>query len=106
MVERFTQSVILAFQLTPANPSRNLWVVEDRLKVETPRLPVLNACFHLDQVNAPDHLVHGAEAQLRHPFANLLAIKKKKLTTCSGDPANFLRNSGFCVAMPTGQVFR
>ena len=31
---------------------------------------------------------------------------KKKLTTCSGWPVNFLRSSGSCVAMPTGQVFR
>ncbi len=34
------------------------------------------------------------------------AIMKKKLTTYSGLPANFLRSSGSCVAMPTGQVFR
>jgi hypothetical protein len=34
------------------------------------------------------------------------AMKRKKLTTCSGLPANFLRSSGSCVAMPTGQVFR
>mmetsp|Transcript_15753 Transcript_15753/g.50787 ORF Transcript_15753/g.50787 Transcript_15753/m.50787 type:complete len:292 (+) Transcript_15753:1056-1931(+) len=31
---------------------------------------------------------------------------KKKLTTCSGLPANFARSSGSCVAMPTGQVLR
>ncbi len=29
-----------------------------------------------------------------------------KLTTCSGLPSNFLRSSGSCVAMPTGQVLR
>ncbi len=34
------------------------------------------------------------------------ASMKKKLTTCSGLPANFLRSSGSCVATPTGQVFR
>ena len=34
------------------------------------------------------------------------ASRKKKFTTCSGLPANFLRSSGSCVAMPTGQVFR
>mmetsp|Transcript_21023 Transcript_21023/g.39972 ORF Transcript_21023/g.39972 Transcript_21023/m.39972 type:complete len:263 (-) Transcript_21023:3559-4347(-) len=33
------------------------------------------------------------------------AMKKKKLITCSGSPANFSRSSGSCVAMPTGQVF-
>ena len=34
------------------------------------------------------------------------AMKKKKLMTCSGWPWNFLRSTGSCVAMPTGQVFR
>src|SRR6185369_4318804 len=34
------------------------------------------------------------------------ATKKKKLTTCSGLPANFLRSTGSCVATPTGQVLR
>ena len=26
--------------------------------------------------------------------------------TCSGVPENFLRKSGFCVAIPTGHVFK
>ena len=34
------------------------------------------------------------------------ARKKKKLTTCSGCPANRARSTGSCVAMPTGQVLR
>ena len=34
------------------------------------------------------------------------AMKRKKLTTNSGLPVNFLRSSGSCVATPTGQVFR
>ena len=34
------------------------------------------------------------------------ATKKKNWITCSGWPANFLRNSGSCVATPTGQVLR
>ena len=34
------------------------------------------------------------------------ATKKKKLTTCSGLPANFCRSSGSCVAIPTGHVLR
>ena len=34
------------------------------------------------------------------------AMKRKKFSTNSGVPVNFLRSSGSCVAMPTGQVFR
>ena len=33
-------------------------------------------------------------------------MKRMKLTTCSGSPANFLRSCGSCVATPTGQVLR
>ena len=34
------------------------------------------------------------------------AMFMKKRTTCSGLPRNLARNSGFCVAMPVGQVLR
>ncbi len=34
------------------------------------------------------------------------AMNIMKLTTCSGLPSNFLRSTGSCVAMPTGQVLR
>ena len=34
------------------------------------------------------------------------AMKRMKLTTCSGLPANFSRSCGSCVATPTGQVLR
>ena len=33
-------------------------------------------------------------------------MKRMKLTTCSGLPANFSRSFGSCVATPAGQVFR
>ena len=34
------------------------------------------------------------------------ASSSKNRTTCSGLPRNFARNSGLCVAIPVGQVFR
>ena len=34
------------------------------------------------------------------------AMKRMKLTTCSGLPLNFSRSRGSCVATPAGQVFR
>ena len=34
------------------------------------------------------------------------AMKRMKLTTCSGLPVNFSRSCGSCVATPTGQVLR
>ena len=34
------------------------------------------------------------------------AMKRKKFSTNSGLPVNFLRSSGSCVATPTGHVFR
>ncbi len=56
-------------------------------------------------VDAADHLVDRAEAELRHDLAHSSATKNKKFTTCSGLPANFSRSTGSCVATPTGQVF-
>ena len=39
-------------------------------------------------------------------WRNSSATKYMKLITCSGVPLKFLRNSGSCVAIPTGQVFK
>jgi hypothetical protein len=71
-----------------------------------PGLPVVDGLARFELVDAADHLVERAEAELRHDLAQFLAMKRMKLTTCSGLPVNFLRSSGSCVATPTGQVFR
>ena len=52
-----------------------------------------------------------ASARVRNPSAarcsrTSSAMNSKKFTTNSGWPVNFLRSSGFWVAMPTGQVSR
>mmetsp|Transcript_30319 Transcript_30319/g.87431 ORF Transcript_30319/g.87431 Transcript_30319/m.87431 type:complete len:285 (+) Transcript_30319:1400-2254(+) len=49
--------------------------------------------------------------KVRHPSFDMYwrtssAIRKRKLMRCSGWPVNFFRNSGSCVATPTGQVFK
>ena len=54
----------------------------------------------------PHHSVDGAEAQFCHDFAELFCHERKHLDDVFGFPVKSLRSSGFCVAMPTGQVFR
>ena len=67
---------------------------------------MIDGLFDFESIDAADHLVHLAETELRHDFAHFLAIMRMKLTTCAGSPVKCLRNSGSCVATPTGQVFR
>ena len=50
-----------------------------------------------------------ASSSVRHPSSASIsrtssATNSMKFTTNSGLPVNFLRSSGFCVAIPTGQV--
>jgi hypothetical protein len=41
-------------------------------QVDALRLPVLRDVAHVEHVDAPDHLVDGAEAELGHDLAQLL----------------------------------
>ena len=63
IVQRFRQAMILRDGTTPAHAARHLRIVEDRRKVETPRLPMIQRMPHFQAVHAADHFVHGAEAE-------------------------------------------
>ena len=67
---------------------------------------MLDSRADVEPVDPADHLVDGAESELRHELAQLLGDEAMKLIHVLGLPANFLRSSGSWVAMPTGQVFR
>jgi hypothetical protein len=51
------------------------------------------------------HLIHGAEAQLRHDTTELFGMKRLRLTKYFRLAINFLLSRGSCVALPCGQVF-
>jgi hypothetical protein len=80
--------------------------VEDVGEVEALGLPVVDGLPRLEPIDAADHLLDGAEAELRHDLAHFLGDERMKFTTCSGLPVNFSRRRGSCVATPTGQVLR
>ena len=51
---------------------RHVRPVQDRRQVDPLRLPMLDRLLHLQPIGSTDHLVHGAEPELRHVFAQLL----------------------------------
>ena len=61
----------------------------------------------LQQVRAAYSVAQARETRDRRACARRsLANPSKKRMMCSGLPRNFARSSGFCVAMPVGQVLR
>ena len=47
--------------------------MQDRREVEAARLPVIDGGSDVEPVDAADHLVDRAEAELRHVLAHFLA---------------------------------
>src|SRR5690606_19031613 len=76
-VERTLQAVVLRLGLVPARLVLDARDVEHPREVEAPRLPVLDAAAHVEQVGTPDHLVEAAETQLRHELADLLGDEEE-----------------------------
>ena len=70
-------------------------LVEDLAEVEALGLPVVDGLPRLEAVDVADHLLDRAEAELGHDAARASsAMKRMKLTTCSGLPVNFARSCG------------
>ena len=53
-------------------------------EVEPARLPVLDAGAHVEHVDAADHLVDGAEAELRHDLAHLFGDEEDEVDDVLG----------------------
>ena len=71
VIERLAEPVILRLALIGRGAGRHLRSVEHAREVEPPRLRIVDAA-HLEPVGAADHLVEGAEAELRHELAHFL----------------------------------
>src|SRR5512146_294370 len=65
VAERALESVVLRLRTTPRHTRRNLRIMEDIAEIEAFGFPV-RLRLHLQHVDAADHLVKGAEAELRH----------------------------------------
>ncbi len=59
-------------------------VVQNRGKVDAARLPVIDGGLHIKHVDAADHFVHSAKAQLRHVLPHLLGKKEKEIDDMLG----------------------
>ncbi len=71
-VQRFLQPVILIDLAEAADFGADIRLVEDVAEVEALGLPMVDGSAGHEPVDAPDHLLHGAEAQLRHDLAQVL----------------------------------
>ena len=77
VVERLVEAVVLLFALVERDVGRHLRQVEDAREVEAPRLPVLDAALHVEQVGAADQLVELAHAELRHQLAHFFGDEEE-----------------------------
>ena len=89
VVERAHEAVVLRFRQAPGDLGRHLRLVEHAREVEPPRLPVLDARAHVEQVGAADHFLERAEAQLRHDFAHFLGDEEEKIDDVLGLAGEF-----------------
>src|SRR5215472_8035236 len=79
IVERLFQAVVLRDRTAPADTAWHLRIIEDVRKIEPARFPVVDGLTHLNAVHAPDHFIHGAEAELGHPLAYLFSDEEEKV---------------------------
>ncbi len=106
-VERLLQPVILRPLAEAAGVRADVGLVQQVAEVQALRLPVIDRLARL----RADRRGRPSLRCVRKPSCAMssrtsMAMKRMKLTTCSGLPANFSRRRGSCVAMPAGQVFR
>ena len=76
-VERTVQFMVLLLHA----PDRAVgWrTIEDLGEIEASGLPEGDCVVHLQPVGTPDHLVHGAESELRHDLPRFLGNKSKEI---------------------------
>src|SRR5205823_4933727 len=72
IVERLREAVVLQLDAAPRDRGRYVRGVEDLRQVHALRLPVPGDVAHVQHVDAPDHVVDGAEAERCHDLAQLL----------------------------------
>ena len=84
MIESLLQAVILRLHAAAGDARGHRRVVENRREIEAARLPVIDGGLHVEHVDAADHLVDGAESELRHVLANLLGDEEKEIDDVLG----------------------
>src|SRR5213078_3825320 len=72
VVERLLEAVVLWLDAAPGDRGRHVRGVEYLRQVHALRLPVPRDVAHVEHVDAPDHVVDGADAERGHDLAQLL----------------------------------
>ncbi len=84
VIERRAEAVILAGGAAARNARGQRRHVEDRREVDALGLPVRVVDVHVDLLDAADHLVDGAEAELGHVLAHLLGDEEEEVDDVLG----------------------
>jgi hypothetical protein len=106
VIQRTEQAMVLFFAVVARDLGRHVRLMEYAREIQAARLPVIDAGTHVEKIRASDQVVETSNTELGHQLARFLGNKEKEVDDVPGWPVNFLRNSGSCVATPTGQVFR
>ena len=78
-VERFGDPVVLRLDPVGLDVGRHLRLVEDRGEVEPLCLPLGDRRAGVETVDAPHHLLDGAEAELRHQIPQFFGEKEEEV---------------------------
>src|SRR5215471_21853130 len=73
------QPMVLRLHTTASDTRRDSRIVEDGGKIQATRFPMIHCRLHVQHVDSADHLVHRAEAHLRHVLADLLGNEEEKV---------------------------
>ena len=68
-IERGLEAVVLSLDVVQRDIGADARLVEDRAQVDVARLPMFDRVVGVEAFDAADHLVDGAETQLRHVLA-------------------------------------
>ena len=71
VVERPVEPVILPLHGAPRCALRQLGLIENLRQIDALGLPMVDGGLGLQAIGAPDHLVHGPEAELRHQLTHV-----------------------------------
>ena len=77
VVQSAVEAMVLRLHAAAADRVRDFGLVQNRRQVDAARLPVVHRPANVQAVGPADHLVHGAEAELRHQLPDLSATNRK-----------------------------
>src|SRR6202158_3461322 len=79
MIQRLLQAMVLRLH-TPACHASGHWrVIENGRQVPAPPLPVIYGRLHIEHIDAPDHFIYAAEAEVGHILPHLLRQKEEEV---------------------------